>query len=277
MITSELDPILLKKIKEHYEIETELADRLRNASKEERRFMYGVVYDEWCRLVPDNLLLTGKIDEKKRSKAIHAEIGILNRFVSAETIFLELGPGDCKLSCKLAKNVNKVYAIDVSHELTRLSSYPDNLELIILTDCLCIPVPENSIDVAYSKDLIEHIHPDDIHEQLRNIHKALAPGGIYICITPNRLCGPHDISGYFDSVAKGFHLKEYTISELAHLFEDYYFSKVRVFISYKGHILSPILPVFPFIWIENVISWLPYPLRGKIARMLLAVKVIATK
>ena len=62
---------------------------------------------------------------------------------------------------------------------------------------------------------MEHLHPDDALEQLQNIYSALVPGGIYLCITPNRLSGPQDVSRDFDMVATGFHLKEYTISELS--------------------------------------------------------------
>jgi hypothetical protein len=31
---------------------------------------------------------------------------------------------------------------------------------------------------------MEHLHPEDAFEQLRNIIRALAPGGRYVCITP---------------------------------------------------------------------------------------------
>ncbi len=33
-------------VRQHYEVEKELADRLRQASREERRTLYGAVYDE---------------------------------------------------------------------------------------------------------------------------------------------------------------------------------------------------------------------------------------
>jgi hypothetical protein len=81
--------------------------------------------------------------------------------------------------------------------------------------------------VAFSNQLMEHLHPDDALQQLRNIYDALAPGGTYICLTPNGLTGPHDISRYFDPVASGFHLKEYTCGELMALFKRVGFKSVR--------------------------------------------------
>jgi hypothetical protein len=65
-------------------------------------------------------------------------------------------------------------------------------------------------------------------EQLRNILAALRPGGHYICTTPNRLTGPHDISAGFDDEPRGFQLREYTYHELAPAFRQAGFRRVRV-------------------------------------------------
>ena len=75
-------------------------------------------------------------------------------------------------------------------------------------------MPAGSVDLAFSDQLMEHLHPDDAVEQLRNIHRALKPGGVYVCVTPNRLYGPSDISAFFDDEARGFHLKEYSLDEI---------------------------------------------------------------
>jgi SAM-dependent methyltransferase len=117
----------------------------------------------------------------------------------------------------------------VSHEITKDVELPANVELII-SDGSSIPVPNNSIDLAYSDQLMEHLHPDDAIEQLQNIYRSLAPGGRYICITPNRLSGPHDVSRYFDDVATGFHLKEYTLSELSGIFRSVGFRRLQVLV-----------------------------------------------
>ena len=73
---------------------------------------------------------------------------------------------------------------------------------------------------------MEHLHPDDAIVQLTNIKNALTNGGKYICITPNRINGPHDISRYFDKEASGFHLKEYTFTDLNKIFKNIGFSTV---------------------------------------------------
>ena len=80
-------------------------------------------------------------------------------------------------------------------------------------------------------------------KQLKNIYQALAPGGSYLCFTPNRLSGPHDISKYFDEVATGFHLREYTNTELVAIFKKTGFSEIMVYMGFKGYLGIRLTPV----------------------------------
>ena len=222
-----------EELKEHYEIEKELADRLRNSTREQRRQLYSSTYDELYKRVPSHPQLTRKHSREVIARGVARRMRLLRRYLRASHVFLELGAGDCSLSFEVAKHARKVLAVDVSAEITRHVAHPENFELIISDGC-SIPVPEGSVDVAYSNQLIEHLHPDDAVGQLQNVHKALAPTGIYICITSNRLSGPHDISKYFDEVATGLHLKEYTFGELGELLRKAGFSSVQAYIGLRG-------------------------------------------
>ena len=111
----------------------------------------------------------------------------------------------------------------------------------MLSDGCTVPVPADSVTLAYSFQVMEHIHPDDALEQLRNLFTAIAPGGSYMCVTPSRLNGPHDVSKFFDPVARGFHLKEYTNAELARLFRAVGFSRVVPYAGFRGRYLR--LPI----------------------------------
>jgi SAM-dependent methyltransferase len=71
-------------------------------------------------------------------------------------------------------------------------------------------------------------------EQLEGIWRVLRPGGVYICVTPNRLNGPHDVSKHYDLIATGFHLKEYTVAELSRLFQRVGFRKIRALLGPRG-------------------------------------------
>lgn len=249
-------------IREHYEIEKQLAHRLRNSTSEERQTLYASLYDELFKRVHHHPQLTIESSPEETARKVTYEIRHLQPFLKRETTFLEIGSGDCVLSFEVAKLVKSVYAIDVSEEITKHLSPPPNFKLL-LSDGTSIPVPVGRVDVAYSNQLMEHLHPDDALKQLHNIHDVLAPGGIYMCLTPNRLNGPHDISMYFDEVATGFHLKEYTVTELYHLFQTSGFSKMRIFIPLKK--IRAFLPVFPVELCEKMLSVLPYSLRKSLA------------
>jgi len=266
-------------LREHYKIEKELASRLRNASRDERRYLYSALYNELFRRVPHHPQLTCKKESELQLVAVSRQMKLLKSFLNSESVFIEVGPGDCSLSIEVAKHARKVYAIDVSEEITKGETFPQNFELIISDGC-SIPIPENTANIAYSKDLMEHLHPDDAIAQLQNIYKALTCGGKYICITPNRLSGPHDISKYFNNVATGFHLKEYTATELSKLFYKIGFSKISAYIGGKGIYMK--FPLLPIKMCEKLLNVLPLSFRRRIAKLLpfealLGIIIVGTK
>ncbi len=111
------------------------------------------------------------------------------------------------------------------------------------------------MDLAYNDQLMKHLHPDDALDQLKNIFQSLKPGGSYTCITPNRISGPHDISLYPSDVPSGFHLKEYTITELVRILKDAGFSRVSVPVPVRGRYM--LFPVFLATALESVRGLLP--------------------
>jgi len=263
-------------LREHYELEKTLADRLRRAGKAERRSLYSAVYDERAQKIPHHPLVVRAADPAAQARAIAPQVRMLRAFVTSQTELLEIGPGDCALAAAMAHHVKRVYAIDVSHELVKRLAPPPNFEFRLFSG-IEIPLPPASVDFVFSNDVLEHLHPEDAHDQLVSVLRVLRPGGKYLCVTPNRLSGPHDVSRSFDRVATGFHLKEYTVGELADTLRAAGFRTASSFISVHGHILSPQLPVMPFRLTEQLLAMLPFALRRRAARGLTAVKVIAVK
>ena len=268
---SKLHDRTMEQLQEQYVIEKELANKLRLASREERRSLYSSVYDELFRRVPHHPQLTRQSSPKDSQVYVVSQIKALKPFLDKEYTFLEVGPGDCALSLEMTKLVAQVYAVDVSNEITKNLSSPQNFKLV-LSDGSSVPVPQNSVNLIYSNQLMEHIHPDDAIEQLQNLYNALAPGGIYFCVTPNRLNGPHDISRYFDTIATGFHLKEYTVSELSALFKKAGFSKIMVRVGARGWHIN--MPIFLSVLSEKLLLLLPYKIRKLIASSLPARKLL---
>jgi SAM-dependent methyltransferase len=235
-------------LEHHYRVELELAGRLRSAPRTERLRLYGPLYDELFRRVPNHPQLTRKVSEAERRAASNDKFSLLSRFISRDTVFLEVGAGDCAFTMAVAdRGARKCYALDVSREI--LSGVNDPRIETVLSDGCTVPVPAGSVTLAYSFQVMEHIHPDDALEQLRNLFTAIAPGGSYMCVTPSRLNGPHDVSKFFDPVARGFHLKEYTNTELARLFREVGFSRVQPYAGFRGHYLRlPLSFVRVFEW-----------------------------
>lgn len=269
----------LVQLRRHYEIERKLAARLRSASREERRYLYSALYDELFQRVPNHPQLLQKADPKRRLIAVSTQMQLLKRFLKPDSIFLEVGSGDCSLSREVAKYVKKVYAIDVSQEITKNEIFPQNFCLIISDGC-SIPVPQGSISIAYSNNLMEHLHPEDSYEQLKGIYRSLGRGGKYICITPNRVSGPHDVSRFFEDIATGFHLKEYTVEELSRLFAEIGFSEVNTYIGGRG--INVRFPAFVIKTCERILCCLPSSLRKRtscilLIAALLGITVVAKK
>ncbi len=248
-------------IEQHYRVEIELAERLRSAPRSERLSLYGPLYDELFRRVPNHPQLTRKVSEAERRAASNDKFGLLARFIDGNTVFLEIGAGDCAFTLAVAdRGARKCYALDVSREI--LSGVNDPRVETVLSDGCTVPVPAGSVTLAYSFQVMEHIHPDDALEQLRNLFAAIAPGGSYVCVTPSRLNGPHDVSKFFDPVARGFHLKEYTNTELARLFRSVGFSRVVPYAGFRGRYLR--LPL-SFV---RVLEWAFGKLSARVAQRL---------
>jgi SAM-dependent methyltransferase len=266
-----------EQILEHYRVEKELAYKLRCATREQRRGLYTAVYDELLKRIQHHPLLHARRTPEDIARAVSNELARLAPYINPATTFLEIGAGGCQLSLALTSRVKQVIAVDVSNEITAHVQPPPNFQLII-SNGTNIPVPRGSVDVAYSNQLMEHLHPDDAIEQLREIYTALAPGGTYLCFTPNSLSGPHDVSRGFDPVATGFHLHEYTVAELDRLFRHVGFKNTRVILP-RGNLRVPVGAVMA---LEYAVGALPGALGRKVAylrplRECLGIRIVARK
>jgi SAM-dependent methyltransferase len=254
-------------IREHYELEKTLAARLRDSTRDERRTLYPLLYDELFDRVTSHPMLASP------GASVAAQLKLIDRYLHRDTVFLEIGAGDCRLSLAVADQVRHVYALEVSQTIASRVQPHQNLEVLI-TEGINIPIPSDSVTLAYSNQVLEHLHPDDVSEHFWNINDALTPGGRYVCLTPNRLVGPHDVSKYFDETPTGFHLREYTVGEVASLMRTTGFRKVEAWTTRKG--LSGRVP-WPIVRaVEATLNRLPRSKRQRIGRALPARVVVGS-
>jgi SAM-dependent methyltransferase len=267
----------MEQVLEHYSIEKALARKLRDAPREARRELYTQVYDELLQRVPHHPLLHSRRTPEQIQHQVTNRLAYLAPYINPDTVFLDIGAGGCHLSMALSSRVKRVIAVDVSNAMTDHVKPAANFELVI-SDGTSIPVPSGSVDVAFSDQLMEHLHPDDAAEQLREIHKALSPNGIYLVVTPNRTSGPHDVSRGFDTIATGLHLHEYTVKELDRLLKQVGFRHTQVILP-VGNVRIPLWIVTAM---EATLSALPGALARRIAyfrpmRGFLGIRLIARK
>ena len=246
-------------IREQYGLERALARRLREADRDERPALYSRVYDELFQTLAHHPQVT----RNDNRPALASQIRFLRPYLSTETRLLELGAGNGSLAKAIAPAIRAVFALEVSDEVIRRIPRQSNLEVIRACGPE-IPLADDAVDLVYSYQVMEHLHPDDAFTQLREVVRVLAPGGAYLCITPNRLSGPHDISRFFDREATGLHLREYTVGELSELFYAAGFAHVSLQRVIRGRAVS--LPAEPVAAFERLLEPMPWPLRTRLAR-----------
>jgi len=238
----------------HFEIERAIAQRLMAADRETRKQIYNTMYDELFTQVPDHPRLTPRADAQATATINRRKMKLIAPFVKPDGNVLEFGPGDCRFSFELAKIARKVFAVDIADQIGHDVVRPDNFELVVYNG-YDLNLPENSIDTAFSDQLIEHLHPDDTEHHFRIVHRVLKPGGVYTFRTPHRLTGPHDVSRYFSEDAEGFHLKEWTYGELAALLERIGYRSMETYWFGRDRLIR--LPLSAFRTTEALLQHLP--------------------
>ncbi|MFH1226679.1 MAG: class I SAM-dependent methyltransferase [Planctomycetota bacterium] len=246
-----------EELKAHYQLEKRLAESIRQADRSSRPVLYKQAYDQLFRDIPRLRAVSQKNDIEQWSKP-SPQLKWLKPFLTPETVFLEVGAGNCKLCFEVSPRVKQVYAVEASAEIALHPKYPDNLKLII-SDATKLDVADGSVDVIFSRHLIEHMHPEDGLEHLRAACRALKPGGVYICATPNRIFGPHDASRGFNAEATGLHLKEYSYGELAGIMKQAGFGRVKAHTKVAGMVM--LWPLWLYRWSESWAGLWPKGLR----------------
>jgi SAM-dependent methyltransferase len=253
-------------LREHYTIERELAERLLRSSAAQRTALYVEVYDELFQRIAHHPQLRRR-DSLERERQVARELLLLAPLLTPQSVFLEIGAGDLALSRQVARRAAMAHAVDVSAAIVGEQQLPANLHTHIIDGCH-LPLADRTVTVAYSNQLMEHLHPDDAALQLREIFRVLAPGGVYLCITPNRLSGPWDISRMFSATPRGLHLREYSYGELTALFGAVGFDRDRF------TALAPLngrawrVPCAPLVAAERVLQTLPSGAGRLLARSL---------
>ncbi len=201
--------------------------------------MYQAAYGELYSSLPHHPMMSRSSSPVERLAHARPSLRTLRPYLERATSFLEIGPGDCGVTIEAAKrpNIKQSYAVDVSEEQVDQFGWPENLRFVKF-DGQHVPLPDGVCDLAFTNQVIEHLHPEDEAVHLSEVHRLLRPGGKYVCVVPNQLTGPHDVSQHFDRVATGFHLNETTNRHLATAMRAAGFFNVRCVLRIKDTVVE---------------------------------------
>jgi len=251
-----------ERLEAHFAVEARLAKQLAGSTRAERSTLYSDVYRQLFASVVDHPQHRG--GTALRQDRIRRQVDYLRRMLRPSDTYLEIGCGDAGLTKAVAPFVAQAIGVDVTNELIDMADAPPAFRYLH-TDGTTFELPDGSVDLVFSNQLMEHLHVEDASEQLREVFRVLRSGGRYVCSTPNRLTGPHDISCYFRYEPAGFHMREYDHRALAGLFRGVGFAKVAGSVTVKGITLN--LPIGAIAPAEALFERLPVRLRNRIALM----------
>lgn len=267
-------------------LEFSYAEKLRAATAEERKILYRQAYSDVSALRVAHF----KSDRPEDRTAGTSErmVQTIARCVSRDDRVLEIGCGRGYTCLKLAPFVARMTGIEVStgsaQEARQVLDHAglNNVEIkqVSATE-LTEAFARQSFTLCLSIDVIEHLHPVDAQEHLRQAYELLVPGGRYMFAMPNRLNGPHDITRtVFPTAryAKGFHLNEATYREMVAVCRKVGFRKFRIWYRLRLPGCRPMTALLPGVFgvvFERLYQWTPLPIG--LLDQLIAIRLLAYK
>jgi len=123
---------------------------------------------------------------------------------------IEIGSGEGYGAAYLSNGPFEIKCFDLSEEIAKhaQTTYSKSNLSYQSFDGKKIPAEDNSFDGAVSFQVIEHV--DDVPAYLKEIHRVLKPGGIFLLTTPNRTYRLRPGQKPWNN----FHLREYYDYEL---------------------------------------------------------------
>ena len=268
-------PVPTELDRRQYLVEKELAARLRSSKREERTELFKTLYGELFERIPDHCRLTRRDTPEESRRAVASRLRLLRPALTPETVLLEIAPGDCRLAAAAASHVKTVIAVDISDQHDPSEQLPANLQLVIY-DGYHLAVPDASVDVVFSYQFLEHLHPDDVDPHFEMVARVLKPGGCYIFDTPHRYSGPHDVSACFGYTLDCLHMQEWTYHDMMALCRKHGLTRAYAF--RRGEVRKGGFINALNLAMESFCGLLPAPMRRAVCKRLFgSVTLMAVK
>jgi SAM-dependent methyltransferase len=136
--------------------------------------------------------LESRFTPDPRRDAVWRHIGrYLSRWWSPDAAVLDVGAGYCSFSNSIA--AGRRVAVDIHDELERHAA--PGVECVQASATDLAALSDESFDVVFASNLLEHLSRDQIMEALAEFRRVLRPGGKVILLQPNYRLRPAE---YFD-------------------------------------------------------------------------------
>lgn len=216
--------------KYHYEAEKKWAKQIQDSPQEDayRAGLFKEGYDEVLSIMDKYFTETNS-----NSNYWKILVRLIQKNISREAKILDYGCGSGNLMYALAEEGYQVEGLDVSDvciETTKAKLATLKTQATCKQGTIWDYEQHPQFDFIVMDNVIEHLHPDSISAILARCYDLLQVGGKMLIITPHSFSGPHDISKYFlelGSTPEGFHLKEFTFTQLYDEFKNAGFQRVE--------------------------------------------------
>jgi 2-polyprenyl-3-methyl-5-hydroxy-6-metoxy-1,4-benzoquinol methylase len=149
-----------------------------------------------------------------------------NQFGAKDRV-LDIACGDgygCRI---LADQTGQVLGVDINGRLiaaNQESNVTSNISYDV-GDCFALSLSDGAVTGATAMELIEHLPVDQVDTFVREVRRVIAPGGSFICSTPQNSHG--------DIPVVPWHVKEYSVAELRAILQRH-FTNVKILSSKSG-------------------------------------------
>jgi SAM-dependent methyltransferase len=227
---------------EQVHIEADLAKQLLSAPEDDRRTLYGEVYDEIFRM---HLSRDASTLDFGTSPMF---LPFLLKLTRSTDSVLEIGCGAGSMAIELARAGRKVTGVDVSGViLDKARARSEGVEGVEFERVcgVALPYPDETFDAVYSIEVVEHLHEDDALAHFAEVRRVLRPDGRYWFLTPNGLAAASasERFGVSVDVDGDVHLKVWTYGELLPVLSGVGFR--RLWVPFRVHraLFLPWLPL----------------------------------
>ena len=190
---------------------------------------YNKIYSDIKNNIPDD-------PDRKKSFGFVPDFIELEKDLFKDRIVIDIGCSTGVSTEYISRYAKTVYGLEYStiilEEAKEQYGHVKNIQFLSI-DGIKLPFDDGSIDLVYSNDVIEHLHPDDAFMHFREVLRVLKNEGRYYFWTPGKSTGPHDFTKNFYLTGVGVgpkasHIREYIFAEMIEILKEAGYRKVTI-------------------------------------------------